>query len=181
MQPEKSASREPEGTTSVFFPNSVPLEGSSSGQKSVHSVSTGGAGARPSPDGRRLFSMKPTSKVEKKWRQLHTWTTSMSKTQWKSKTFEANVQKLNEKSRLSTKWGPESGVRSQISWSLLRKSKKSVDSYTLETGILTRLHEICPKYIKVSYNIDSSSKRFNRSSTVDKRCWQLHTWNGNLD
>ena len=44
----------------TFFPNSVPLEGSSGGQKSVHSVSTGGAGALPSDLGGACFFMKPT-------------------------------------------------------------------------------------------------------------------------
>ena len=38
-----------------FFPNSVPLEGSSGGQKSVHSVSTGGAGVCPSLAVRACF------------------------------------------------------------------------------------------------------------------------------
>ena len=101
---------------------------------------------------------------QKKCRQLHTLATSMSKTQWQFKTFEANVQKLNEKSRLWTNYRPESGVCIQISWSLLRKSKKRVDGYTLETGILIRLHEIsmilCFTFAPMEYWAPSPNPHF---------------------
>ena len=55
-----------------------------------HTDATGGSGRLPRIAARihgPLFFLKPTSKVENKCRQLHTLTTSMSKTQWKSMLF----------------------------------------------------------------------------------------------